>query len=195
MRVILASKSPRRKELLQTIFNDFECMPSLKEEKVDKKLNYKKLAIKLSEQKAEDIYNQTTGDRLIIGSDTMVILNNKIYGKPKDEQDAYRMLKSLSGKTHKVVTGLCFIKELNNIKEVVMTEIISKVTFSKLSDEEIYDYIKTKEPMDKAGAYGCQGLSKKFIKKINGDFFAVMGLPINKVYEICKSLNVLNINN
>lgn len=191
MKIILASKSPRRKELLSTIFSEFECIPSTKEEKVDKKLNYKKLAKVLSEQKAEDIFSITSGDRVVIGSDTMVVLKNKIYGKPKDETDAYNMLKSLSGKTHIVVTGLCVIKEENNKKEKISTFVISKVTFSKLTDEEILSYIKTGEPKDKAGSYGCQGISKKFIKKINGDFFAVMGLPVNKTYEICKKLNII----
>lgn len=190
MKIILASKSPRRKELLQTLFTEFECIPSNKEEKVDKKLNYKKLAEKLSEQKAEDIFLNTSGDRVVIGSDTMVVLKNKIFGKPKDENDAFNMLKCLSGKTHIVVTGLCIIKEENGLKEKISTYVISKVTFTKLSNEEILSYIKTGEPMDKAGSYGCQGISKKFIKKINGDFFAVMGLPVNKTYEICKILKI-----
>lgn len=191
MRIILASKSPRRKELLSTLFNDFECIPSLKEEKVSKKVGYKKLAELLSEQKAEDIYNQTTDDRLIIGSDTMVICSGKIFGKPKDKNDAFNMLKSLSGKTHLVVTGLCVIKYENGKKEKLITNVVTKVTFNQLTDKEISDYVKTNEPMDKAGAYGCQGVGKKFISNIYGDFFAVMGLPVSKTYEFCKQLNVL----
>lgn len=191
MKVILASKSPRRKELLQTIFKDFECIPSQKEEKIDKKLNYKKMAEKLSEQKAEDVFSQTTGDRLVVGSDTMVVLNKKIYGKPKDEADAHKMLKSLSGKTHIVVTGICLIKEENGISQKICTNVVSKVTFEKLTDEEISSYIASGEPMDKAGSYGIQGTFRKHIKNINGDFFAVMGLPVNKTYELCKKLNVI----
>lgn len=191
MRIILASKSPRRKELLSTLFDEFECIPSQKEEKVESKLNYKQKAVVLSEQKAEDIYSITSGDRLIIGSDTMVVLGKKIFGKPKDEADSYNMLKALSGKTHKVVTGICIIKEHNRIKEKISSYVISKVKFKTLSDKEIWDYIKTGEPNDKAGSYGCQGIGKKFINKISGDFFAVMGLPVNKTYEMCKTLNVL----
>lgn len=191
MKIILASKSPRRKELLHTLFDYFECIPSQKEEKVKKKLNYKKMAEVLSEQKAEDIFSQTEGDRVVIGSDTMVVLKNKVYGKPKDEKNAFDMLKSLSGKTHIVVTGLCVIKQKDDKKQKICSNVVSKVTFKKLSDEEINEYIKSGEPMDKAGAYGCQGLCKKFIKKLNGDFFAVMGLPVNKIYEICKELNIL----
>ena len=167
MRYILASKSPRRKELLQTIFPEFECIASNKEEKVNKKLKYNKLAEVLSEQKAEDIFSTTSGNRVVIGSDTMVVLKNKIFGKPKNEEDAFNMLKSLSGKTHVVVTGLCIIKEENNIKQKITTNVVSKVTFKKLTNEEINTYVKTGEPMDKAGSYGCQGISKKFIKKIN----------------------------
>ena len=191
MRIILASKSPRRKELLSTLFADFECIPSQKEETISKKVGYKKLAELLSEQKAEDVYNQTADDRLIIGSDTMVICGGEIYGKPKDETDAFNMLRSLSGKSHLVVTGLCLIKCVEGVKEKLTTNVVTKVTFNHLTDKEIYDYIKTNEPMDKAGAYGCQGLGKKFIRKMEGDFFAVMGLPVNKTYELCKQLDVL----
>ncbi len=191
MKIILASKSPRRKELLETLFKDFECIPSTKEEKTNKKLNYKKTAEVLSEQKAEDIFSQTFGDRLVIGSDTMVVLHNRIYGKPKDKKEAFYMLKALSGKTHIVVTGLCLITEENGIKQKISTSVVSKVTFKKLSDDEINSYIESGEPMDKAGSYGCQGMGKKFIKKINGDFFAVMGLPVNKIYEICKNLSII----
>lgn len=191
MKIILASKSPRRKELLGTIFENFDCVPSLKEERVDKKLNYKKLAECLSEQKAEDIFSQTEGDRAVIGSDTMVVLHNKIFGKPKTENETFEMLKSLSGNTHIVVTGLCVIKFEKGVKTKIKTYVKSKVSFVKMSDEEIWGYIKTGDPMDKAGAYGCQGIGKKFIKKINGDFFAVMGLPVNVTYLICKQLNLV----
>lgn len=191
MKIILASKSPRRKELLSTIFNEFECIPSLKEEDMTKKLSYTKLAENLSEQKAEDVFSLTNDDRVVIGSDTMVILGKTKYGKPKNEDDAFKMLKNLSGKTHKVVTGLCVIKFENNIKQKITTNIVSKVKFCKLTDDEILDYIKSGEPMDKAGSYGIQGLGKKFISKINGDYFAIMGLPVNKIYSICKKLNIV----
>ena len=191
MKIILASKSPRRKELLQTIFDEFECMPSQKEEKINKKLNCRKMAEVLSEQKAEDIFSQTDGDRVVVGSDTMVVLKNRIYGKPKDEKDAFEMLKSLSGKTHIVVTGLCVIKEQKGTKQKVCTNVVSKVKFKKLTDDEINEYIKSGEPMDKAGSYGIQGRFKKYIQNLDGDYFAVMGLPVNKTYEICKQLKII----
>ena len=102
------------------------------------------------------------------------------------------MLKSLSGKTHKVVTGIYVIKFEHGTKTVLCDAVVSKVKFAKMSDEEIWGYIKSGEPMDKAGAYGCQGLARKFIEKIDGDYFAVMGLPVHKTYEICKQLKVLD---
>ena len=191
MKIILASKSPRRKELLETLFKDFECMPSQKEEKINKKLDYKTTVKILSEQKAEDIFLKTTGDRVVIGSDTIVVLNGKIFGKPKDKQDAYNTLLALSGKTHIVATGICVIKEQNGVIQKLTDCVISKVSFNKLSNEEIDAYIQSGEPIDKAGSYGCQGIGKKFVKNINGDFFAVMGLPVNKLYGICKKLNIL----
>ena len=191
MKVILASKSPRRKELLATIFDDFECIPSDKNEDMTKKMKITELAKNLSGQKAEDIFEKTSGDRVVVGSDTMVVLGNKIYGKPKDENDAFLMLKSLSGKTHKVVTGIYVIKFEDGIKTVLSDAVVSKVKFAKMTDEEIWNYIKSGEPMDKAGAYGCQGLARKHIEKIDGDFFAVMGLPVHKTYEICKKLGVM----
>lgn len=191
MKIILASKSPRRKELLATLFEDFDCMPSQKEEKINKKMSYKKVVKYLSEQKAEDIFSKTSGERVVIGSDTIVVYNGKIYGKPKNEQEAFNALSSLSGKTHIVATGICIIKDQNGVKQKLTDCVISKVTFNKLSKAEINSYIQSGEPMDKAGSYGCQGIGKKFVKKINGDFFAVMGLPVNKLYNLCKQLNIL----
>lgn len=190
-KIILASKSPRRKELLATIFDEFECIPSDKNEDMTKKMKITDLAKNLSGQKAEDIFSKTEGNRVIIGSDTMVVLGNRIFGKPKDENDAFFMLKSLSGKTHKVVTGIYVIKFDYGIKTVLSDAVVSKVKFAKMREDEIWDYIKSGEPMDKAGAYGCQGLARKHIEKIDGDFFAVMGLPVHKTYEICKKLGVL----
>lgn len=192
MKIILASKSPRRKELLATIFEEFECKPSDKSEEMTKKTSIKNLAKNISGQKAEDIFSKTEGDRVIIGSDTMVVLGKRIFGKPKNQDEAFSMLKSLSGRTHKVVTGIYVIKFEGQIKTIVSDVVVSKVKFAKMSDKEIWDYIKTGDPMDKAGAYGCQGLAKKYIEKIDGDFFAVMGLPVHKTYEICKKLSIID---
>ncbi|MGN1162813.1 MAG: Maf family protein [Christensenellales bacterium] len=192
MKIILASKSPRRKELLATIFEEFECKPSDKSEEMTKKTSIKNIAKNISGQKAEDIFSKTEGDRVIIGSDTMVVLGKRIFGKPKNQDEAFSMLKSLSGRTHKVVTGIYVIKFEGQTKTIVSDVVVSKVKFAKMSDKEIWDYIKTGDPMDKAGAYGCQGLAKKYIEKIDGDFFAVMGLPVHKTYEICKKLSIID---
>lgn len=192
MKIILASKSPRRKELLATIFEEFECKPSDKSEEMTKKTSIKNLAKNISGQKAEDIFSKTEGDRVIIGSDTMVVLGKRIFGKPKNQDEAFSMLKSLSGRTHKVVTGIYVIKFEGQTKTIVSDVVVSKVKFVKMSDKEIWDYIKTGDPMDKAGAYGCQGLAKKYIEKIDGDFFAVMGLPVHKTHEICKKLSIID---
>lgn len=192
MKIILASKSPRRKELLATIFEEFECKPSDKSEEMTKKTSIKNLAKNISGQKAEDIFSKTEGDRVIIGSDTMVVLGKRIFGKPKNQDEAFSMLKSLSGRTHKVVTGIYVIKFEGQTKTIVSDVVVSKVKFVKMSDKEIWDYIKTGDPMDKAGAYGCQSLAKKYIEKIDGDFFAVMGLPVHKTYEICKKLSIID---
>lgn len=189
-RIILASKSPRRKELLATIFQDFECIASEKEEDMSQRMDIKSLAKSLSGQKAEDVFERTEGDRIVLGSDTMVVLGRQVFGKPKDKDDAFKMLKQLSGKTHKVVTGIYIIKSENDTKRVLSDAVVSRVTFAKMTDEEIWAYINTGEPMDKAGAYGCQGEARKFIKKIDGDFFAVMGLPVQKTYELCKKLDL-----
>lgn len=189
-RIILASKSPRRKELLTTIFQDFECIASEKEEDMSQRMDIKSLAKSLSGQKAEDVFERTEGDRIVLGSDTMVVLGRQIFGKPKDKDDAFKMLKQLSGKTHKVVTGIYIIKSEDGKKRVLGDAVVSRVKFAKMTDEEIWAYINTGEPMDKAGAYGCQGEARKFIEKIDGDFFAVMGLPVQKTYELCKKLDL-----
>ncbi|MFA7156974.1 MAG: Maf family protein, partial [Bacilli bacterium] len=119
-----------------------------------------------------------------IGADTGVFIDNTLLGKPKDKKDAYRMLKMLSGKTHKVITGVTIISP----KKTYKINSISKVTFYDLSDEEIYNYISLEEPYDKAGAYGIQGFGATLIKKIDGDYFTIMGLPLAKVYRTLKKI-------
>lgn len=125
-------------------------------------------------------------DEIILGSDTVVALDNKIYGKPKNDNDAFCMLKNLSGKTHQVCTGIALIKNGKIFSDVCTTD----VTMKNLSDEEILNYIKTKEPQDKAGAYAIQGLASIFIEKINGCYFNVVGLPLNCLYNLCKKADV-----
>ena len=183
MKVILASASPRRKELLKNIIDDFEIIPSSYDEKIPDGLESEEVAEFFAVQKALDVAKNNK-DSLVIGCDTVVIAGNEILGKPKDELDAKRMLNLLSGIEHKVITGLCVIKDGRSLS---MSE-ETTVKFSILSDEEIEWYISTKEPMDKAGAYGIQGCGGRFIEGIKGDYYSVMGLPVNKLYSVLKNI-------
>lgn len=183
-RIILASGSPRRKELLSYIVGDFDIIPSSLEENAQG--NPEQQTLKLAKDKALDVAASYPG-AVVIGADTLVAVDDKILGKPKDKRDAADMLRMLSGRTHKVYTGVAIISGEKILTECVVTE----VTFGTMTDGEITSYIETGEPMDKAGAYGIQGLSGKYICGINGDYFNVMGLPQNTVYNMLKSIGVL----
>ena len=178
--LILASSSPRRKEILDLVKVHFKIIPSNIDEgslKYDgSKEDY---PLFLSSKKAEDVYRNHQND-VVIGADTIVIIDGEVLGKPKDEKEAHVMLKKLQNKTHLVITGVT-IKAKD--KTLSFSE-RSEVTFYPISDEEIDEYIKTKEPMDKAGAYAIQGIGSKFIKGINGDFYNVMGLPVAKLLHV-----------
>ncbi|MCM1022760.1 MAG: Maf family protein [Prevotella sp.] len=172
MKVILASASPRRKELLSYIVPQFEVIPADVDETLPDSFPAEKSAEFLAVRKAEHI-SALYPESVVIGSDTVVLADGDILGKPVDEADAYRMLKKLSGKIHTVVTGVCISR---GDKKKSFSE-STRVEFYPLSDREIYGYIATGDPMDKAGAYGIQGEGCVLIKGIEGDFFTVMGLP------------------
>lgn len=178
MKIILASASPRRKELLQKITDDFICVPADIDEslpcgaRIEKAPEY--LALKKAEHIAKDY-----DDSIVIGSDTGVFYGGEMLGKPKDRADAKRMLEMLSGKTHSVITGCAIIKGDKKITFSCET----KVTFYELSQKEIKDYVATGECEDKAGAYGIQGYGALLIKEINGDYFNVVGLPVAQLYR------------
>ena len=172
MNVILASASPRRKELLGYVVPRFEIIPADVDETLPEGIPAEKSAEFLAVKKAEHI-SARYPESVVIGSDTVVIVDGEILGKPLDEEDAYRMLKKLSGKIHTVVTGVCISR---GEKKKSFSE-ATRVEFYPLSDGEIRDYIATGDPMDKAGAYGIQGEGCVLIKGIEGDFFTVMGLP------------------
>lgn len=174
--IILASASPRRKELLHLIFNSFEIVPSDTEEIIPENLDVFRVAEYLAKLKAEDVAISHKND-LVIGADTCVIVDNKILGKPQSKEDARNMITMLSGRTHYVVTGCCITK---NGKSKTFSE-ITEVEFLNLNEKEIDDYINTNEPYDKAGAYGIQGKGALLVKKINGDYFNVVGLPVAKL--------------
>jgi septum formation protein len=200
-RIVLASASPRRKELLEQIGIEFEICPAKGEEKVTKTAP-DEVVTELSKQKAEEVaagillYNEThpelvtPQDILVIGADTVVSHGGKILGKPKAEEDAKRMLFLLSGDIHSVYTGvtLVFIDKSGRTGEYAFFE-KTDVEVYPLSEEEISGYIKSGEPMDKAGSYGIQGLFARYIKKIDGDYNNVVGLPVARLYQELKKLN------
>ena len=172
MNVILASASPRRKELLASVFDKFECIPSDVDETLPEEIPAEQSAEFLAVKKAAHIAKKHA-DSLVIGCDTIVVFNGKVYGKPHDEADAKRMLTELSGKTHKVITGVCLFYKERSLSFSETTE----VEFYPLSDEEIESYIRTGSPMDKAGAYGIQDKGFLPARQIHGDYFNVVGLP------------------
>ena len=180
-RVILASKSPRRKELLEMLRIPFEIIVSDIEEQIDPENDLTKEIEKLSYQKAKAVFEKEN-DALVIGSDTIVKINNQVLGKPKTHEEAREMLHLLSGNTHEVITGVTILYQ--DQRETFSST--SSVTFSPLTDEEIDTYIATNEPLDKAGSYAIQGDGAKFIRSINGDFYTIVGLPIGELYHRLK---------
>lgn len=188
MKIILASGSPRRKELLKLIVPKFETLVSDIDEKLKEGLTPQEQASRLAYIKAKDIYEKTDGDRIIIGSDTIVCKNGKIYGKPKDRNDAKNMINELTegDKTHDVITGLCVIINKNGeYKEYKIYDEV-KVYLKDISNDEIDKWIDTGNAMDKAAAYGIQNEFCVFVDKIYGNYTTVVGLPTHKLYDIIK---------
>lgn len=184
MEYILASASPRRKELLKFVTDDFKIICADIDETVPQGVSSFDAPEFLANKKAKAI-SEKHPDSIIIAADTVVISDDEILGKPKDEQDAFLMIKKLSGKTHFVVTG-CSIAHKNKTKSF---SVCSKVTFYKLSDGEIYDYISKNESLDKAGAYGIQGYGSVLVEKIEGDYFNIVGLPVAELKRRLKEFD------
>lgn len=184
MDIILASASPRRKELLTLLDIPFKIMVSDADETIDLSLPPYFTAESLSLKKAAAVAKNVTTHALIIGADTIVCKDGQILGKPKNETDAFNMLKTLSGDWHSVISGVTVLDNKSAKSESFYVE--TKVKFAHLTDKEINDYIKTKEPMDKAGSYGIQGKGSRFIEKIDGDYFNVVGLPVQRLYTVLK---------
>lgn len=181
--LILASNSPRRKELLSMLGYEFVVKASDCDETTDI-IDPALLVKELSLRKAKAI--EFSEDDTVIGSDTVVAINGIILGKPTDEDDAAKMLRMLSGKTHTVYTGVTFLQ-----KDVEITDVIAcDVTFKEMTETEILNYIKSNEPMDKAGAYAVQGKGSAFVEKLNGDYFAVVGFPCCYVNTILNKLGI-----
>ena len=176
---ILASASPRRKELLELAGLEFKIQPSTIEEVITKE-RPEEVVLELAGQKARDVWEQTQGR--VIGADTIVTYEGRILGKPVDEEDAVRMLTLLSGKVHQVYTGVSVIYKGKETAFFEKTE----VEFYPLREEKILKYVQTKEPMDKAGAYGIQGKGALFVKGICGDYYNVVGFPIARFFQEIK---------
>ena len=189
MRYILASASERRKELLSRLVNDFDIIISnFEEDKVEFKGDIESYVISLSKGKALDVASRNIDNAIIIAADTIVSIDNKILGKPKDFDDASRMLNLLNNKTHNVYTGFAVINTSDN--SVITDFEKSDVTFKNLTQKEIDDYIRTCDPLDKAGSYSIQGIASSFIEKLDGDYNNVVGLPIYKLSKyLYNSLN------
>ena len=175
LQIVLASQSPRRQQLLRQIGLDFEVLVPDADESYDPALSPEEIVASISRKKAEAARALAGGaDTVIIAADTMVFLGGLRMGKPQDQVDAYTMLSALSGRTHQVCTGVTICR---GGRVEVQTE-TSAVTFRPLTQDEIWGYIRTGEPMDKAGSYGVQGLGALFVERIEGDYFNVMGLPL-----------------
>ncbi len=182
-KIILASQSPRRKEILQIMGLNFICKPVKAEEYFLPREEPQEAAKRIAKQKAE-IAAGSFNDGIVIAADTIVEYNGKVLGKPVDENDAFSKLAFLSGNSHRVITAVC-VKDIVSNKCEVDAE-ITKVYFRNISAKEIWSYIATGEPMDKAGAYGIQGLGAVFVEKIEGCYFNVVGLPLSRLYTMLK---------
>ncbi len=184
--IILASASPRRQELLKLITEAFIVVPSDIDESVPDDVLTEKSPEYLATQKAKHIYNNGHQNDIVIGCDTGVFIDGKMLGKPNDKADAKEMLKMLSGRKHKVITGCCICKNgsVNSFSQA------TEVEFYNLCEKEIDEYIATGEPMDKAGSYGIQGKGALLVKSFIGDYFNVVGLPVARLNKELKEMGI-----
>ena len=184
--IILASKSPRRRELLEKLGLDFTVMTEDVDESMDPALPLEREILRVSEAKARAVRSRVGPEDIIISADTVVCVDGKRLGKPADEADAKAMLRALSGRAHTVVSGLCVLRGDRCETASVSTDI----HFRPLADREIDAYVASGEPMDKAGAYGIQGLAAIFVDKLDGDYYNVMGLPLCALAELLKRFGI-----
>ena len=190
MKVILASKSPRRKELMDLLGIDYEIMVSEADETLEEGLTLEEQSKKLGYIKAKAVFDKTTGDRAVIGSDTLVVKDGMLFGKPKDKQDAINMLNILKNDKHQVITSVAILVEKDGKYEEHIECDITDVYVVNMSNEEIEEWLDTGKAYDKAGAYAIQLEFAKHIEKIEGNYDSIVGLPINRVYKILK--NIIN---
>ena len=187
MSIILASASPRRRELMQMLgVKDLKVIPAVGEEKADRSLPPDELVKALASHKAREVAEKREKGDIVVAADTIVWHDGQVYGKPHTEAEAAGMLRELSGDTHEVYTGVCVLQGGRELQAAER----SLVRFRALSDAEIAAYIATGEPMDKAGAYGIQGMGSLFVEGIEGDYFNVVGLPLCRLGLMLRELGV-----
>jgi len=184
MRFILASASPRRRELLRNAGFDFDVQPSQVVEEIKPGESPEEFARRAAREKAMQVAASSPAGSLVLGADTVVVIDGETLGKPSNREDATRMLQFLSGRTHQVHTGVCLVRAPGQIE--ALEHATTLVTFRELDEEEIRRYVESGEPMDKAGAYAVQGLASKFVTRILGCYSNVVGLPVALVYGILK---------
>ena len=190
-RIVLASTSPRRQELIASLHIPYEIHPSHADEHTPEDWTPQQIVEGLALRKAQAVYAliaDPSKNAVIVGSDTIVVLNEQVLGKPADDADAFRMLKSLQGNTHFVYTGIACIDAASG--ETLVRHRSTKVTMKKLSDEKIDAYVKSGEPGDKAGAYGIQGLGATLVERIEGCYFTVVGLPISLLSDMLSEFGI-----
>jgi septum formation protein len=184
-KIILASKSPRRAEILRTAGWEFEAIVAGIDETRAPDEDAVSYVKRLAETKAKTVAGRVSSG-LVLGADTVVVIAGEILGQPRDDEDAGRMLKLLSGEWHEVLTGVALVRAGNTNERIVEHE-TTRVRFAELSNQEIDWYVATGEPRDKAGAYAIQGKGGIFIKEIQGDYFNIVGLPVGLVYELARN--------
>jgi septum formation protein len=184
MRLLLASSSPRRRELLRRAGFDFAVQPSDIVEEIQQGEPPEEFARRAAREKAMHVAASSPSGSVVLGADTVVVIDGEALGKPSDLEDAARMLRLLSGRTHQVHTGICLVRAPDEIE--ALKHETTLVTFRELDEEEIRRYVESGEPLDKAGAYAVQGLASKFVTRISGCYSNVVGLPVALVYEILK---------
>lgn len=186
MKIILASQSPRRKELMDLLKIKYEVIPSEVDENFEEGLSIVEQSKRLAYIKAKEIFNKTSGDRIVIGADSLVIKNGKIYGKPKNEEDAIQILNELKKSSHQVITSLCVMTQDKGQFKQYLDYDMAEVYFKDMTEEEIKKWVQTGKPLDKAGGYAIQSEFCVYVDKIEGNYTTVVGLPMHKLYEVIK---------
>ena len=184
MKIILASGSSRRKELLEMLGLDFEVKVSNCDETFEKGLSIEEQSKRLAYIKAKTVFDETTGDRIVIGSDTMVLKDGKIYGKPHNREEAIDMLSDLNNSVHQVITSICVLPQKGSEYKEQIDYDIATVYFKNMTRQEIENWVDWDKPYDKSGGYAVQSRFGVHIEKIEGNYFTVVGLPIHKLYDM-----------